>query len=126
MSHAGPRKCWELPGILVLRLESFVIQVIGGVNLRIPSPAKRRRVPSQEALDYLADKMNVANLPDPTTQFGLDMESRTCSERSETSSRLSFTLLARNIPMDDHIVLRNQKKANEVYGQRYAYLSELE
>ncbi|GMH36264.1 hypothetical protein BSKO_04132 [Bryopsis sp. KO-2023] len=106
------------------KIVSVSLEVIGGVNLRIPSPSKRgRRVPSQEAIESLADKMKLPQVPPPFPsgpQFlPLDMQSRAWSERSEASSRISVTPSTQDLGRNELKALKKQKQANEVYGRRF-------
>ncbi|CAD7700802.1 unnamed protein product [Ostreobium quekettii] len=91
------------------------LEVVGGLNLHIPPPSKRnRRVPSQEAIELVADKCKVDSIPPPALSGPLAFNPYDTRSWSEASVATGIEMTA-----EEKQALKRQKRAKEVYGQRW-------
>ena len=99
------------------KLVSVSFEIAGGVNLKIPSPAKKsRRVPSQEALEIVAGKLKLESLR-KISQSDISVTSFLSDGQSASDASVS-----RESTQDERFlrVLKKQQRASEVFGERSA------
>ena len=99
------------------KLVSVSFEIAGGVNLKIPSPAKKsRRVPSQEALEIVAGKLKLESLR-KISQSDISVTSFLSDGHSVSDASVS-----RESAQDERFlrILKKQQRASEVFGERSA------
>jgi len=91
------------------KLVTVNFEIAGGVNLKMPSLSKKKRVPSEEALELVVDKMKVDDL----TIKSQMAHTRSLSDVSIAQAECTTT--------DDRLrrLLKRQHQANDVYGERW-------
>lgn len=107
---------WSEPEKEEQKLVSVSLEVVGGLNLRIPCPPKRnRRVPSYEAIELVADKCKVDSIPSPSLSIP-----HLAFNSFDTQSWSEGSVCNGELTVEDKAALKRQKKAKEVYRQRWA------